>query len=124
MEKREVGKKGEELALLFLKEKGYLILEENFRSPFGEIDIIAMDRRSYVFIEVKMRKSQQFGSPLESVTAKKQQRIIRTALFYLKKKGLRDVPIRFDVVSIEEDGKNHHIRLLKNAFEATGNFSY
>lgn len=124
MEKREAGKRGEEIALSFLKEKGYTILEENFRSPFGEVDIIAKDGRIYVFVEVKMRRTHRFGLPVESITPEKQRRIIKSALFYMKRKGLRNIPIRFDVVSIQWENENYQIRLIKSAFDATENPTY
>lgn len=111
--RRTLGKQKEMLAAQFLKEQGYEILEENFYSHFGEIDLIARDDRYLVFVEVKYRKSAAGGYPSEAVNTGKQKRIYRTAEYYLYKKGIAaDTPCRFDVVSIREN----EITLIKNAF--------
>ncbi len=96
---RDTGLRGEAIATKYLRKKGYRILERNYRTPFGEIDIIAEDRGTLVFIEVKTRKADLFGLPEESVTIKKRERIKKAALHYLK--DLKKVPpVRFDVLSI------------------------
>lgn len=103
----------EQLAGEYLKGKGYRILEINFYSRFGEIDIIAMDGDYLVFLEVKYRKSASAGYPAEAVGKEKQERIYRAAQYYLYKRGLpSDTPCRFDVAAIRGD----EITLIKNAF--------
>jgi putative endonuclease len=97
---RITGLKGEDLAVNYLKKKGYRILEKNFRTQLGEIDIIAEQNGTIVFVEVKTRTTDAFGLPEEAVTWQKQERIKKVALLYLK--GLKRVPpVRFDVLSIE-----------------------
>lgn len=104
--KRDLGTKGEELAVKYLKGKGFKIIEKNFRAPFGEIDIIAEDRDTLVFIEVKTRTDDSFGLPFEAVDGRKRERMRRIALFYLKNLG-KERPARFDVISIEiKDGSS------------------
>jgi putative endonuclease len=112
-----LGKKGEQIALDFVRKRKYKIVGKNFRFQRGEIDIIAYDGQTLVFLEVKTRKSRKYGPPEESVTPAKQVQIRKVAQWYLVKKGLTDVACRFDVLAItmEEDGNNqiHHIQ---NAF--------
>ena len=112
--KREEGSLGEDSAASYLKKHGYKILERNYRSPFGEVDIVAREKDVIVFVEVKKRNSDAYGHPLEAVTPGKQRHIIRSALFYLKTH--RDSPqrIRFDVLGIAGET----IKLVRNAFEA------
>ncbi|MBS7008387.1 YraN family protein [Anaerostipes sp.] len=109
---RKTGMEKEETACRFLVSQGYEILERNFYSRRGEIDIVARDGEYLVFIEVKYRKNAEYGYPSEAVNAKKQQRIRRTAEYYLYSRSLFPVPARFDVVEIL--GKK--IRVIKNAF--------
>ena len=112
MRNPELGPWGETLAAEYLKKKRYQIIERNYRSRFGEIDLIAKDGAYYVFCEVKYRADERKGSPLEAVDARKQQKIFRTAMYYLTEQQLEDVPCRFDVVGIE----GTKITLIKNAF--------
>jgi putative endonuclease len=113
MNKREVGSRFEQRAADFLMEHGYVILEYNFRSKMGEIDLIAKDEDYLCFIEVKFRSNLQKGFPAEAITPQKIKRIIRTAQFYmLLHKIPEDTPCRFDVVDILKD----NITLIKNAF--------
>ncbi len=110
---KQTGGIGEAIAVNFLKNKGYEIVETNFFSRTGEIDIIALDGHTLVFVEVKMRTSDQFGLPQEAITKFKLTHMKRTALSYLKLKGLLDkVDIRFDCVAIlgtKQDHKIDHI---------------
>ena len=117
--KIELGERGEKLAVDFLRKKGYHIVTVNFRCRLGEIDLIAREGNTTVFVEVKTRGSLEFGMPEESVTSGKQKQILKAALFYLKGKSLLDVNCRFDVVSIvvENNGKVKRLSLIKNAFE-------
>ncbi len=114
----DLGKKGEELAVSHLESLGYKIVERNFRCRLGEIDIIAYHGKTLVFVEVRTRKSCQFGSPLSSVTYRKQKKLITLAKFYMKKHRLFERVARFDVVGIILDKTgNVSIELVQNAFE-------
>jgi len=115
MNKRASGSAGEAAACEALLRDGLTILERNFRRPTGEIDIIAKERQTIVFVEVKKRSSLRFGRPAEAVDKAKQMHILRTAMLYLMEKGLEDVPVRFDVVEVLPSG----VRRLKAAFDAT-----
>ena len=111
------GKKGEEEAARYLESMGMTIAERNYRTREGEIDIIAYDGDTLVFVEVKTRESGRFGLPREAVTPRKKRNLSKTALVYMKDRSLFDRPARFDVVeiSIIEGGKE--INHIKNAFE-------
>jgi len=118
--KQQVGKEGEDLAAEFLRKNGYKILGKNFRSHFGEIDIIAQEKKTLCFVEVKTRHSQKFGSPADAVSRQKQGKIIKTAIFYMNQKRLENVDMRFDVVSVlfwKKEGLLQ-IEIIKNAFES------
>jgi putative endonuclease len=115
--KQEIGKKGETVAVRYLKKQGYRIVEQNYRSKVGEIDIIARDKQSLVFVEVKTRSSRSFGSPKWAITPKKQKAISMAALYYLKMTNQNDVDARFDVVSILLQGEDTQIELVRNAFD-------
>lgn len=115
MNRRTVGNAGEAAACGALKNAGLTILERNWRRPTGEIDIIARDRRTIVFVEVKTRSSLKFGRPSEAVGKAKQMHILRTAMLYMAEKGLEDAPVRFDIVEVLPDS----IRHLRAAFDAT-----
>lgn len=95
-----VGKDGENLAAAYLQKNGYLILERNYRSPCGEIDIICSHRGQLVFVEVKTRRSTSFGVPEEAVTRRKQEHIKKSALCYLANLQQPYRSIRFDVIAI------------------------
>lgn len=115
--KRQTGAAYEKQAARFLIGQGYQILERNYRCHQGEIDLIAMDGKTLVFVEVKYRKSEKKGHPLEAVNYYKQQKIIRTAMYYCYKQKVFDTQAcRFDVVSI----LGEDIKLLKHAFEMQG----
>ncbi|MGB9681663.1 MAG: YraN family protein [bacterium] len=120
--KRELGSLGERRALEYLKALGYDILVLNFYSRRGEIDIIAQDKGVISFIEVKTRTNKRFGSPEESITPKKKERIIRTALYYLHAKGWPRVSCRFDVLTVNIDPKTGttEFNLTKDAFQLEG----
>jgi len=114
---QQFGSQSERLAAEYLKRKGYRIVETNYRSPVGEIDIIAREKGTLVFVEVKARRSNRFGSPKGAVTAAKQRKISMAALDYLKRSGLDDARARFDVVAIDTSSGKTHIELIKNAFD-------
>ena len=110
---REIGTKAEEIACWFLRQQGYKIIDRNFYTRVGEIDIIAKDGQTLVFIEVKYRKDAKKGYPAQAVDLRKQQKIQKSAMYYLKKNHLSfEQMIRFDVVEIL--GKK--IRVIKHAF--------
>src|SRR4030042_5472976 len=117
IEKKELGKKGEELALRFLKKKGFRIIEKNYVCKMGEMDIIAREKDTLAFIEVKTRTSTLFGPPQLAVNASKQRQLSKVALNYLKEKHLGDVKARFDVVAILLGHKGEEIELIKDAFD-------
>lgn len=112
---RRLGNNYERLAGKYLEAQGYQILEYNFYSRTGEIDIVALHEGYLVFVEVKYRKDNQKGYPLEAISFQKQRTISRCALYYMKKKGLSEMPVRFDVVGI----LGEEIQLVQNAFEFT-----
>jgi putative endonuclease len=116
-ETKELGKKGEEKALRFLKKKGYRIIEQNYVCDLGEMDIIAKDKDTLVFIEVKTRTSMAFGPPQLAVTPFKQRQLSKVALHFLKEKKLEDVKARFDVVAILLLPEKEEIELIRNAFD-------
>ncbi len=101
----------------FLRDQRYVIIERNYRCPLGEIDLIALDGRVVVFVEVRSRTGTKFGSPLESVNRRKQEQIIRVALHFLSRHHLHSREARFDVIGIKWEGNRAGIEHLKNAFE-------
>jgi putative endonuclease len=114
---KTLGSEGEDLAIRFLKNKGYRIIARNYKTPIGEVDIIAGDGNITVFIEVKTRKDDSFGYPFEAVTQAKQKKIKNIALLYLKKQG-KESPVRFDVISIFYTGPgSNRIEHILDAFE-------
>ncbi|MEA3328471.1 MAG: YraN family protein [Candidatus Omnitrophota bacterium] len=115
---RDLGWRGEKIALTFLKKRRYHILQTNFSCPLGEIDLIAKQSNDIVFIEVKTRKSFNYGMPLDSITQKKKRQLVKTALFYLKKYKLIQEPCRFDVISVSiiNQQTKPRIELIKDAF--------
>ncbi len=118
VERRALGRKGEDEAAKALKKGGYRIIERNYRCSYGEIDIVAVHNGVVVFIEVKTRGSDRFGTPKEGVDYRKQVHITRSSSMYLAEKGLEDSEVRFDVVSIEAVGGRFTVEIIKDAFEA------
>lgn len=112
MDTRSKGTTGEELAVKFLKKRGYRIICRNFRTKAGEIDIIARDGKTTVFVEVKLRENTVFGYPAEGVIKTKITHLKKAALSYLIQKGISDTPCRFEVVSILKEGDGYRIDLL------------
>ena len=113
--RRSIGTKYEEVAAKYLTDSGYRILEKNFYSHHGEIDLVAMDKDTLVFIEVKYRKNSKFGYPWEAVDLRKQRRIQYGAAYYMRSHHISpQTKCRFDVVSVT----GHEIQLYKNAFIA------
>jgi putative endonuclease len=114
---KALGIKGETLAVKFLKGEGYRIITRNYKTSFGEIDIIAKDGDTIVFVEVKTRSDEFFGQPFEAVNKRKRQKMKNLALLYLKKQK-EEFPVRFDVLSIfYRDNGKREIEHIKDAFE-------
>jgi putative endonuclease len=114
--KKLLGREGEDLAARFLTKRGYRILERNYRTRSGEIDLVALHDGAVVFVEVKTRTSDAFGAPELAVNPRKQQRMVKAALGYLKYKKLHQVPCRFDVVAITTAAEQE-VEHIQNAFE-------
>ena len=116
------GDRGEREAAKFLRKLGYRILDRQHRDRFGEIDLIALDGRQIVFVEVKTRRSADAGQPFEAVDANKQRKIAQAALAWLKAKRRLSQSVRFDVISIiwPDDTKTPQIDHFRHAFDAPG----
>ena len=123
LQTKKLGTRGEQIAINYLQNLGYRILERNYRNRLGEIDIIARQGRDLVFIEVKTRSDNLFGSPFDSVTASKKRQLSKVALEYLSKHDWLDNPARFDVVGVRLINKNGtwlqdaRVEIVQNAFE-------
>jgi len=117
MNRQETGKLGEKLAQKFLKKKSYRILETDFRCRMGEIDIVAQQKDYLVFVEVRTKSSLDFGTPEESITQSKKEKLIASALTYISTHQNLPPLWRIDVVAIEVDqkGKSKRIELIENA---------
>ncbi len=113
----DIGKHGELIAEKILKKQGYKIVERNFNTRFGEIDIIAQDGEYICFVEVRMRKTDIYGSPAETIDKYKREKIVRTARIYVQKYSLHDAPLRFDAVAIVGNLREYKYEVIKNAFE-------
>ena len=109
---------GENLACAELERRGYAILERRYRTKFGEIDIIARDGPTVVFVEVKARLTPDFGGAAAAITAWKQQRIAQMAVDYLSRRRLHECPCRFDVVAIDFDPAGPRVIVYPNAFDS------
>ncbi|NLY08961.1 MAG: YraN family protein [Tissierellia bacterium] len=116
MTNKRKGNYGESLACAELSSKGYRILERNYQKVIGEIDIVALEGMTLVFIEVKTRKDDKYGQGAEAVTNSKQQKIIKTAMHYILEKGFEGLQCRFDVIEITLM-PFPAIRHIENAFE-------
>ena len=118
----DLGKRGEDLAARFLERKGYRIVARSSRTEFGEIDLIAIEGRTIVFVEVKTRRNHDRGHPADAVDESKQQRLTRLALAWLKRERLLEVRSRFDVIGViwAGDGKLEKIEHFPNAFAPQG----
>lgn len=111
----EKGRTGESIAVKYLINKDYYILEKNFRIKTGEIDIIALKDDILVFVEVKTRTSTNYGYAYEAVNKKKQRKIINTALYYIKLNRMKNYQLRFDIIEVYL-GRTNKINHFKNAF--------
>jgi putative endonuclease len=113
-----LGKTGEDLACRELERRGYAILARRYRLRMGEIDIVARDGETIVFVEVKAREGRAFGGAAEAVTATKRRRIVALASHYLTRHHLSNRPCRFDVVSIQMEAEQPVIEVVQSAFDA------
>jgi putative endonuclease len=123
---KPLGRRGEDAAARYLKRLGYKVLARGSRLRCGEIDLVMLDGRTIVFVEVKTRTSQDAGLPSEAVDQRKQRKLTRSAVAFLKRHRLLEYPARFDVVSITwpSDGGRPVIQHIPNAFEAQGQWEY
>ncbi len=110
-----LGNAAESQALAYLQAQGLILVQRNFRCRSGELDLIMRDAETLVFVEVRSRRSVQYGSPAESVTPAKQQKLLNAAAAYLQRQTL-DLPCRFDVVAILKSAHQLHIEWIKDAF--------
>lgn len=114
--KMESGRKGEDLASSLLEEKSLLILARNVRYPNGEIDIVALEAGTTVFVEVKRRRDSALGAPAEAVTVRKRRRVVRAARRWLAAHPGRGRAVRFDVVAVVDEPAS--VTWIKGAFDA------
>ena len=116
--RQRLGRLAEDAACLFLEEQGFTIVQRNYRIRTAEIDIIAKDGDTLVFVEVKARSTLSKGGPREAVGTAKQQKIVLGARHFLRERRLADVRVRFDVVALYEKNNRFKIELIENAFQA------
>jgi putative endonuclease len=115
---REKGREGEEIAVSYLKAKGYTLLEQNYFFEHAEVDIVAYDGKSIVFVEVKMRKDTTYGRPAEAVTEGKQKLVMKAARAWLYERKMSGSPVRFDVIAIvKQPGEAPDIQHFEHAFQ-------
>ena len=115
---KAVGSKGEDLAVQYLKRKGFKVIERNYHCPAGEIDLIAREGKTLVFVEIKARSSSEYGLPQEFVDRFKQRKMIEAARFFMAERRVtEDIPARFDVVAIQLTPTGPDIELIKDAFQ-------
>ncbi len=115
--KKEIGNFGEKIAEQYLKQKGYIILDKNFECRQGEIDIIALDKKEVVFVEVKTRRSNKYGTPSEAVNKIKQKHMLQTIKYYLYIRNLTEEFIRIDVIEVYIKDNEYKVNHIKQAFE-------
>lgn len=117
--RQSLGWSGEEAACAELRRRGYSIVARRYRTRAGELDIVARDGRTMVFVEVKTRSSSAFGSALEAVTPRKQAQVRKMATDYLWRTGLGEVPCRFEVVSVMVDAQRRprHVEVVCDGFD-------
>lgn len=117
MDRNTIGKESEQLALKYLEQHGLTLIDQNYHSRRGEIDLIMSEHDCLVFVEVRYRKSARFGSAIESVTQSKQAKIIHTAQHFIQRYNPVYASYRFDVVAITPSSTRDEIIWLKNAFQ-------
>jgi putative endonuclease len=120
-DRRALGARGESVAAGHLERRGFRILERNVRCGRGEIDMVAVDSRVVVFVEVKSNRGRRFGAPEEMVTPAKQRQLTRLAIWYLQRRRWLGRPARFDVIAVDWDADGSaRVRHIANAFPASG----
>jgi putative endonuclease len=126
MERRRLGNYGELIARQILEDRGYQILHDKYYTRYGELDLVAREGNELVFIEVKTRINQSFGSGLEAITKKKRAHLIRTALCYLQQQHNQDLPCRFDIIALNLDQRGQLLdyQLIPDAFAVEGGNYY
>ena len=117
MEKRNLGRQGEQAAEQFLRARGYVLVARNYRCSFGEIDLVVRDRDTLVFVEVRTQSGPTFGSPLESVTQRKQRQIAKAAQHYVVRHRIENQALRFDVIGISWNTATPEIVHVRGAFD-------
>ena len=118
MKRQALGKWGEDLAVAELERRGYAVLTRRYRTRHGEIDIVARDGETIVFVEVKAKETVEFGSAAAAVTIRKQRRVVAMAVDYLARNRLTACPCRFDVVAIDGAGAAAVLTVYRGAFSA------
>lgn len=113
----EQGQEGEIQACSYLQQQGLILIERNYRCRSGELDLIMRDGEHLVFVEVRSRNNSNYGNPAETVTRRKQNRIVRAAAHYLQRQRINK-PCRFDVVAISTAPQTHKLEWIKDAFQA------
>ena len=117
----EIGTAAESVACEYLQQHGLVLRERNFRAPHGELDLIMQDHDHMVFVEVRFRRNHRFGSGADTVSRAKQDKLLKTALYYLQRHPrLAKQPVRFDVVSISAMDGQSNVDWIKDAFQAKG----
>ncbi len=111
-----LGRRGERAAEKYLRRNGYRIVARNFRAAGAEIDLVAMDGETLVFVEVKTRRSRIAGAPEEAVDERKQTRMRRAAEVFARRYRENEIEMRFDIAAVDVSGKRLEIELLRNAF--------
>lgn len=114
---RDIGQSAEDAAVVFLKRRGFRIIDRNVRYRFGEIDIIGWDGEVLCFVEVRSRKNDSFGTPEATIGQRKQARISKAAAAYLQKRFSKWPPCRFDAVALLGSGKSKKITFIEGAFD-------
>jgi len=116
--RKTIGDSGEDLAAIYLQNIGYKIIAKKFRTRRGEIDIVAVDGDTLVFVEVKTRNNEKFGNPIAQITQKKANRIYQTAEEYIVKQNCRDMDCRIDAICVNMDGEAHdyHVEHFINSY--------
>ena len=116
-ERLDLGRRGEDLALKRIKRMGYRCLVRNYRCPLGEVDLVARDGDTLVFIEIKTRRGTSLGYAKEAVDRRKRRQLSKVALAYMKEHGCLDAKSRFDVVAVHLRGEREEIEVVQNAFD-------
>ncbi|MBU2497781.1 MAG: YraN family protein [Proteobacteria bacterium] len=116
-ERLDLGRLGEELALEKIKKMGYKCLVRNYRCALGEVDLVARDGDTLVFVEIKTRRGKSLAYAKEAVSTRKRRQLSKVALYYMKDHHCTDVKSRFDVVAVSLEGNRREIEVVRNAFD-------